>query len=535
MSKNKNTSPMNITKLIAIFLISFFIIPSFSLATRGDISLNSLQEILTGSPSKKEVLDLIKRIELEIKSDPSGYTNYEMLALAYDYLGLSEKALEVIKQEIKYYPEDGDNLDVLYGNLARQYINLEKLDEAKLAIDKALGYNPGNIVNHIHLLNYYILKGQYKEVGSELKIMSNLDVKYDFYGDIYQYAVDKVKNKDDLITIFKAAVNTNPNNAFAHRALAMAMKDNAYLNHTIDKVYLEVLEEYKKALELNQTYIPVYIGISNTYLFMGSEAKDKTFFKQAMKWLKKAAKIEPGNLKVVYAMGNLFYCTEEYDKAISKMKFLLDKNFVDEHVINILVSSYNNKAFSFYKKGRDFKKGLEIIEKALKLRPADRYVLSTKAELLYGMKRFDEAEEYMKRLVETNPDPEFLSCLGFEQQGLGNYNLAKRYYTESLKLNSENFKVICNLGLIYTRQREYNKAIECYQKFILLQPDDFRGYYNLGIAYHNIGDKVNAFKQVNKLREIKEYIYADELKKTINLGEIADGKERFIFDLEKQN
>ena len=107
-----------------------------------------------GEPSVEEKAhDVIERMKDEIENDPENYTNYEEIAIFYDYIGFHEKAIEALKMAIKYYPEDEIDKDVLYGNLAREYIILKRLDEAKIAIDKALELNPANIINNMHLVH----------------------------------------------------------------------------------------------------------------------------------------------------------------------------------------------------------------------------------------------------------------------------------------------------------------------------------------------------------------------------------------------
>ncbi|MFH1782588.1 MAG: tetratricopeptide repeat protein, partial [Candidatus Omnitrophota bacterium] len=48
------------------------------------------------------------------------------------------------------------NLGIIYANIARCYLSLNKLDEAKTAIDRSLEYSPENPINRTHLVDYYI-------------------------------------------------------------------------------------------------------------------------------------------------------------------------------------------------------------------------------------------------------------------------------------------------------------------------------------------------------------------------------------------
>lgn len=512
-------------KVISIILIVLWV-PLFALA-KQEIDLQGIQEILSGEPSKSEINQLIIKLKKEIKNNPEDHNLYAILAFVYDYIGDYGNELVYSELAAKYYPEDGEDGDIVFGNLARAYINVNKFDEAKPVIDKSISYNPENLVNHIHLLNYYIAKDKYKEAALEFKTLSDLDKnkEKDYYYDLYIYSLKKLeKSGESIIGLYKEAVKASPDNFMAHRMYATALR-----NHTsdIDKDFPIIIQELEKSLELNQKYIFTYITIANAYMFRGIQTKNKTYFKEALKWFNKANKLEPKNVKLIYAMGNFFEYTQDYDKAIEKLEYALSLGENSDEILDRLADAYNGKAYSYFLKGKNLGKGLEAAEKGLKLRPKHSYLLGTKAELLYKLKKFDESSEYIEKIVLTSPDSELLARFGFEQQKLGNYDLAERYYSESIRIDPKNIEAICNKGLIYTRKKEFDKAIGCYTEVIKILPDDFRGYYNMGIVYHNIGNKEEALKQVVKLRELKHDDYADELEGTINSNKSADGKERF--------
>lgn len=484
-----------------------------------------IQEILSGEPTKNEINEVISKLKKAIKLHPGDYNIYEMLAFVYDYIGDYENELIYYELAVKYYPRDGEEADIVFGNLARAYLNLNRFDEAKPAIDKALSFNPDNVINHIHLLNYYIAKDKYKEAAEELKLVSSLDKERDYYNDFYVYAFDKLKKSgESIIELFKEAVKTNPDNYMSHRAYATALRNETT---DIDENFPIIIQELKKALELNPKYIFSYITIANAYMFRGLQTKNKIYIKEALNWFNKAAKLEPKNVKLAYALGNFFVYTEDYDRAIEKLEYALSIGENSDQIVDRLADAYNGKAYSYFLKGKNLGKGLEAAEKGLKLRHKHPYLLGTKAELLYKLKRLDESSEYIKKIMLINPDSELLARFGFEQQKLGNYDLAEKYYNESVKINPKNAEVICNMGLIYARKKEHDKAIERYTEVIKILPNDFRGYYNIGVVYHNMGNKVEALAQVTKLRELKYEDYANELEDVINSNEAVRAKERF--------
>ena len=166
------------------------------------------------------------------------------------------------------------------------------------------------------------------------------------------------------------------------------------------------MAEYKKALKLNPEYLPTYISIANTYMFQALTTKDRKYFKDSLRWFNKAAKLEPDNFRLSYAMGNLYLCMEQYDKAIEKLEYAVDKGTNHPEPANLLALAYNGKAYTLYKKGENLDQALELINKAIQLKPRDGIILSTKAEILYKLKRYEEAHRYIKEAMALEPDHE---------------------------------------------------------------------------------------------------------------------------------
>lgn len=384
---------------MGIYLSASVSIPA--LAEKPPLDMSSMEDFLSGKVNVEEAHEVADRIRNDIQKNPANEANYSALAFVYDYAGLYEKAMEALKAEIKHTPEKGE-WDIIYGNLAREYLNLNRVDEVKKPVLKSLKFNPGNINNHLNLLRYYILKGRYKEAGLELKMLSGLDKEMDFYYEIYTYCFDKIEDKNVIIEFFRESVKINPNSPLSYRALGTAIRDASY--DDLEKNMPVIMGAFNKARELNPNYAPTYISIANTYMYLGLKTNNKAYFDDSLKWINMAHKLDPKNLKVTYLMGNIFLAMNEYDKGIEKLEYVLDNGSNDRDTTELLAAAYNNKAYSYYEIGRNIKEGLRIIDKAIKLDPNNGLILSTKAELLYKMKRFDEAYECIQKAARLEPD-----------------------------------------------------------------------------------------------------------------------------------
>jgi tetratricopeptide (TPR) repeat protein len=363
--------------------------------------MSRMEEFLSGKASVNEANDAADEIQAEIQKNPANEANYAALAFIYDYAGSYGKAAEALRAEIRYAPEKSE-WDTIYGNLAREYLNLDRVDEAGKPALKSLKFNPRNINSHMSLLKSYILKGEYKKAALELKVLSELDKEMDFYYEIYTSCFDKIKNKNDIIELFRESVKVNPDNPLSHRALGTAIRD---LSHDdMEKNLSIVMESFNKALELNKNYIPTYISIANTYLYLGFKTNNKAYFEDSLVWINKAHKLDPRNLKVAYSMGNIFLAMDEYDKGIEKLEYAFYNGASDKDTIMLMAAAYNNQAYSYYETGKNIDRGLNMIDKAIMLDPNNGLILSTKAELLYKKKRFKDAYMCIQKAMALAPD-----------------------------------------------------------------------------------------------------------------------------------
>jgi len=389
--------------IISAFSVACLFIFIGILVSAGEppIEISSLEKFLSGQMPPEEAHKAADKVQEDLKKNPRNNANYAALAFLYDYTGDYEKALEALKSEIKYTPERSE-WDVVYGNLAREYINLGKADYIQKPAIKSLKFNPKNITSHLHLLNYYILKGQYKEAGLELKILSRLDKEADFYYDIYISCVNKLNDINKVTELFKEAVRVNPASYLAHRVLGTIIRDSSY--DDMEKNLPDVMGSFNKALELKPDYIPTYISIANTYMYLGLKTNKKQYLQDALVWVDKAYKIDSKNSKLAHCAGNIFLVMEEYDKGIEKLEYAFKRGVNDRDAAELLAAAYNNKAYSYYETGKNINEGLKTIDKAIALSPKNGLILSTKAELLYKAKKFKEAYQYIQKAMELNPD-----------------------------------------------------------------------------------------------------------------------------------
>lgn len=392
---------MKTNKLCFIFLFFSFLfaLPAFA---RVNHDIPYLKAYLGDDRNQFDIYEIVEPIRNKINLNPKDYTNYEMLALVYDHFGMYDKAIEVLKLAIERYPSSGKGRHILYGNLARMYLALGQLEIAKPVIIKAIQHSPFNLTNHTHLLRYYILKGDYEQAALELKTINNIDKGKDWYEGVYIYIVNTIKNKDKILKFFEECIKANPQSQLPYRIMAITIRD--FAKDDLDAKFPQVMDYFNKALELESEYLPTYVSIAETHLMRAISTENKAYFDDSLAWFNKAYKIDEKNLMLAYAMGNLFIYMKKYDKAIDKLEYAYENGLKHDLVVENLSLAYNNKAYFLYKAGDHLSEGLKLIDKAISLNPDDGIVLGTKAEILYALKRYEQAHDYINRAIELEPD-----------------------------------------------------------------------------------------------------------------------------------
>jgi tetratricopeptide (TPR) repeat protein len=207
--------------------------------------------------------------------------------------------------------------------------------------------------------------------------------------------------------LFEAAVEMEPDNYRAMRALGGAVRYAGVHSENFQESLESSLKILRKALELNPDYILTYITISNHFKILAllKNGDSEENLRTARDWLDRAYKKDPENPWVAYSMGALYLLTEEYAKAIEHLEFALTLRN-QAPIERDLVLAYNQLAYGYYTRGTNLEEGLELIDKAIAINSEDGIILSTKAELLYKLGRYEEAFRYISKGIRLEPDIE---------------------------------------------------------------------------------------------------------------------------------
>ena len=119
--------------------------------------------------------------------------------------------------------------------------------------------------------------------------------------------------------------------------------------------------------------------------------------------------------------------------------------------------------------------------------------------------------------------PNFIKAynnLGVVFEELAEYEKAKSYYEQLIKINPNSANSYYNLGNVLEELCEYQKAIISYKKTIKIQPDHIDAHNNLALVFKSLGEYQQAIDYYEnaikyKSDNLKSVYYLSELKKEV--------------------
>jgi len=148
---------------------------------------------------------------------------------------------------------------------------------------------------------------------------------------------------------------------------------------------------------------------------------------------------------------------------------------------------------------------IEIIMKKFKGKVIPKEVLDKldKGNKLYDEKKYNEAIEEFKKILELYPDVYLINLnIANCYYDLGEYEKAIEYYQKILDKEPENSTALLGIGNSYT-QLKSEKALEYFSKIDLDTIQDPLVLYNIGTMHYNSGDYKNALKYYEQSVKIK--------------------------------
>ena len=253
------------------------------------------------------------------------------------------------------------------------------------------------------------------------------------------------------------------------------------------------LKEYKRVTELDPNNM-------DARLYMGILYVETRDFDKALAAFRTLLQLDPENLLGNYYLGKTLAETKQYREAESQLKKVLAARPLFEQGILDLGA--------IYEKEKKDTTALETYQNFIRLNPKSVNVRLKLANLLFRMKRTEEAEKELK-----------------EAQNLARGNKEVRYRT----------------GLYYLENNRYDQAIEIFTALISEYPEEHRFRYLLASAYEEQKSYEKAIEELKKIPTDVDFYHNVQigismiLKKTGRIDEAIAVLESAIKEKKGQN
>ena len=293
-------------------------------------------------------------------------------------------------------------------------------------------------------------------------------------------------------SFYRTILKTQPKHADANHNLGLII---ASKKNSSDSVSL-----FKIAVEVNPNIEQFWISYTTALI-------NEKHFKEAEINFKKLLELKPGFAIAHNNFGVLLQNLGRYDESEVSIRKAIELNpdFVD---------AYYNLGVCLSELGR-LDEVVVNYKKAITLKPDFVVVYSNLSAILKNLGKFDEAEASARKAIEIKPDfSEAYYNLGVTLHKTARFKEAEASYKKSIELKPDYVDAYVNLGAVLKEIANPLEAMANYKKAIDLKPNSAHAHYNLGLILYELGkfkEAIEEFK-LSSFKNSKELILSCLLK-----------------------
>lgn len=223
-----------------------------------------------------------------------------------------------------------------------------------------------------------------------------------------QYAL-ALKPDSDAALVQLAAVAEQLKDGEGAIALYRRIPDSSPLKEISDLqlgLNLADLDRQDEAITHLKAFVEAHPNDMRAYLALGGVYSSKDDFRSAANLYDKAVEVlktpTAANWNIFYQRGIAYERLKEWPKAEPNFRKALELQPDQPQVLNYL-------GYSWVDMNTNLKEGLEMIQKAVDLRPSDGYIVDSLGWAYFRLGRFDDAVREMERAVSLKPEDPVLN------------------------------------------------------------------------------------------------------------------------------
>jgi tetratricopeptide (TPR) repeat protein len=382
-----------------------------------------------------------KKIQDELKLDPSSIEGYNLLGIVYAGEKDYANALEAFQRALKLDPNStrtGNNL----GNL---FVAQERLDLAENEFRKVLRLDPENRDGNYNLGLVLMVTGSPGEAISRLQRVRPANAATRF----------------NLIRAYLQVGRTVEGLKMA-RELSAQQKDDIQLHFTLgvllasERQYKPAQLELEKANALQPETFEILYNLGQTYLRGGEYAKAELV-------LTRALKLKPDSPETLNLLAQVYF---DQSRALDAVDLLVRAHKLAPQNTDIIFLLARVSMSQNY-----FEDAIPLLESGLTVAPRRADLHAALGESYFMSEKVEKAIAEFKVLIELDPSARSYALMGLSYRQLGRFDEARKYFQEGLKLDRHNASCLYNLGDIEERQGNPAAAEQLFQEALRSNPD----------------------------------------------------------------
>jgi len=428
-----------------------------------------LKEVSEKKPDDINILYNVGRIYEALKQPSDAIKYYEKITDNYQYDETVLERMVDIYEGYKDYANVAATIEKLLSldptdmqlklSAAAAYLKIPDYDSALKIYEDILKTDPKNKDVQTETIKIYFRQHRNNEAFEKYGKMIDRDTvdfmtKIGIAAAFLEASAEDKESLDVARSILVTLRNAYPNEWMPDYYLALIdakennvglaeqkMKDVLVRADTSIEAYVQVgffyyeanrfpdaLEVFRKGVDKFPQDFRLNYFAGNTLYRMGKE-------KDALPYLEAAYKITPSDLNVISNLG-LIYDNEQMDNDCERIYDEAVKLYPDNALI------LNNYAYHLAEREKRLKDAEEMSRKSLDKEPNNSSYLDTYGWVLFKMKDYKNARNYIEKAIKVGGDATLFEHLGDINEALGDIVTALKNWNEALKKEPDNKDLI---------------------------------------------------------------------------------------------
>jgi len=364
---------------------------------------------------------------------------------------------------------------VLRYNFSRALAAKGDIAQARTQLQEALKIDPSYLAPRVTLARLHLVRREFPQLLQAAKEILELDPNHMEARLLQAQAYIGSGNYAQGRKEIEATLERYPNLPEAYLQLGLL--------NVQERKFKEAEEVFARLHRNNPGDLRGLLGLADVFALQNR-------YDQGIGLLKAELAKQPERLDVMIAMANLEVRSGKYEEAIVNFKKVLEKNPTSTELHLQIGETYRLK--------RDYASAAPFFRKAMELSPNDPRPYVPLGMLQDSLGQRAEARATYQRVLKLQPDqPIALNNLAYLMAESGDdLDQALTLAQRARKILPQDPNVADTVGWIYIKKNLSDNAIEIFRDLVSKLPQNTTYRYHLGMALYQKGDKLSARKEL---------------------------------------